>query len=336
MDNRKYPVEVNGWQILFKDMNVSSQDVLRYAQLPLDLLSRKSPMITGEEYFRLWDGFVTVLRDYPTFPLDFATSTTPETFSPPIFACFCSPNLNVAAKRLAHYKPLVGPIRLSVHTMNEQTTIKIGSLPQYGALPPSLAAAELVWWVHMPRMATREHLVPLSIHTNVDIPEKKAYEDYFGVRLTKSDFNGVTYAIQDAERPFLTANDTMWSIFESHLNQRLQDLLQNATYTEKVRACLMEILASGQYSVDDVALRLAISRRTLQRYLKSDGTSFQQVLDKLREDLARHYLTNSDYTSGQIAFLLGYEEVNSFYRAFRAWTGQTPERLRASVRHSFN
>ncbi|MEO0598579.1 MAG: helix-turn-helix domain-containing protein, partial [Chloroflexota bacterium] len=256
---------------------------------------------------------------------------TPETFSPPVFACFCSSNLRVAATRIAHYKPLVGPIRLIVETLNQQTTIQVTALPAYGALPPSLIAAELAWWVHMPRLATREHLIPLRVHTTADIPEKAVYEDYFGVRLTRSDFDGVTFSAQDSERPFLTANDAMWSIFEPQLNQRMQDLAQNATYAEKVRACLIEILASGQYNVDDVASRLAVSRRTLQRHLRNEGTSFQQVLDGLREELARHYLAKSEYSSGQIAFLLGYEDPNSFFRAFRTWTGQTPDVVRTGV-----
>ncbi len=330
MDNRKYPIEI-GWQALFKDLNISSQDVLRHAGLPLDLLSRKSPMITSSDYFKIWNGLATVLRDNPTFPLDFAMSTTPETFSPPVFACFCSPNLNVAATRITHYKPLVGPIRLTVEANNQETTLKIGAIPAYTNLPPSLIATELVWWVHMPRLATRERLVPLSVYTTVDIPEKAVYEDYFGVRLSKSDVNGVTYSAQDAARPFLTANNAMWSIFEPELNQRMQDLTKDATYTEKVRACLMEIMASGQYKVGDVASRLAVSPRSLQRHLRNEGSSFQHVLDSLREELARHYLATSDYSSGQIAFLLGYEDPNSFYRAFRAWTGQTPEVVRTSL-----
>jgi AraC-like DNA-binding protein len=330
MDNRRYAIET-GLQVLFKDMGISPQDVLRHARLPLDLLSRKSPRITGEEYFRLWDGLAAVVRYNPTFPLDFATSTTPETFSPPVFACFCSPNLNVAANRIAYYKPLVGPIRLTVQAISEGTSIRIGALPEYGELPPSLVAMELAWWVHMPRLATREHLVPLRVHATVDIPEKAVYEEYFGVRLTRSGFSGVTYSAQDAERPFLTASDAMWSIFEPELNQRMQDLAQDATHTDRVRACLMEIVASGQYSVGDVASRLAVSPRTLQRHLRQEGTSFQQVLDGLREELARSYLARSEYSNGQIAFLLGYEDPNSFFRAFRAWTGQTPAVVRASV-----
>ncbi len=93
MSSRKYPIESN-WQVHFRDMGISSQDVLRYAGLPLDLLSRKSLMVTAEEYFKLWDGIAAVLRDNPTFPLDLATTRTPETFSPPLFAAFCSQSVS--------------------------------------------------------------------------------------------------------------------------------------------------------------------------------------------------------------------------------------------------
>ena len=211
----------------------------------------------------------------------------------PLFACFCSPNLNMAARRVAHYKPFVGPIRLIVQTNIEGTTIKIGALPEYDALPPSLVAMELAWWVHMPRLATREHLVPLGVHTTVDIPEKAVDEDFFGLRLSKSDFNGVMYSTQDAERPFLSANDAMWSIFEPQLNQRMQDLKQNATYTEKVRACLMEILASGQYNIGDVAP----GRPTIASPADRSGASPVRARYILRILTVADWFTNSRYES---------------------------------------
>ncbi|MEM9654001.1 MAG: helix-turn-helix domain-containing protein, partial [Actinomycetota bacterium] len=74
------------------------------------------------------------------------------------------------------------------------------------------------------------------------------------------------------------------------------------------------------------------STRTLQRRLSEEGTSFQSVLNATRESLARHYLVNGGLAAGEIAFLLGYEEPSSFYRAFHSWTGQTPERVRAEAR----
>lgn len=56
------------------------------------------------------------------------------------------------------------------------------------------------------------------------------------------------------------------------------------------------------------------------------------MLNATRESLARHYLVNGSFTAAEIAFLLGYEEPSSFYRAFHSWTGQTPERIRADAR----
>lgn len=329
-NNRKYLLDM-GWQVLLKDLNISAQDILRHARLPLDLFSRKSPSVTSDEYFRLFEGLAHVMRDEPTFPLRLGQAITVETFSPPIFACFCSDNLNVAAKRLSHYKPLIAPLKLNVLQDRQQTTVRISGLSD-NSPAASLLIMELVWWVQLTRMATREHIIPKAIVTPVDIPEKAVYEDYFGVPISIGKFNGVSFLAEDANRPFLTASDAMWSIFEPQLNKRMHNLESESNFSERVRACLMGILASGQYSMTDVAAKLAVSTRTLQRRLREEDTSFQKELDSLREELARNYLSKSDYSSGQIAFLLGYEEPNSFFRAFRAWTGQTPEVVRADSR----
>ncbi len=150
-------------------------------------------------------------------------------------------------------------------------------------------------------------------------------------RLSISEFNGLAFEATDAAKPFLTTNHAMWSILQPELNRRLQDLTKESSFKERVRACLVEILASGRHSMADVAAKLAMSSRTLHRRLKEEDTTFQGVLDELREELARHYLCVSDYSSTEIAFLLGYEETNSFYRAFRTWTGNTPEEIRSSA-----
>jgi AraC-like DNA-binding protein len=100
---------------------------------------------------------------------------------------------------------------------------------------------------------------------------------------------------------------------------------------ERVRTCAMEILASGECSIDEVARRLGVSARSLQRKLSAEGTSFQKELNLLREDLACHYLTRTHHSAPEVAFLLGYQDTNSFYRAFNGWTGQTPEQVRAQA-----
>lgn len=73
---------------------------------------------------------------------------------------------------------------------------------------------------------------------------------------------------------------------------------------------------------------MGVSSRTLQRRLASEGVSFREVLQATRELLARHYLTNTQLTYAEVAFLIGFDEPTSFFRAFREWTGETPERVR--------
>lgn len=76
------------------------------------------------------------------------------------------------------------------------------------------------------------------------------------------------------------------------------------------------------------ARKLTMSRRTLQRRIEAEGTSYQQILDTTRHDLAAHYLENTALSIAEIAFLLGFREPNSLYRAFRGWTGTTPDHVR--------
>lgn len=98
------------------------------------------------------------------------------------------------------------------------------------------------------------------------------------------------------------------------------DILVN---NARVRSALMELLPGGECTIDDVAKKLGYSKRSLQRKLQEEDTNFQKQLSHTRELLAKTYLANTDMTTEDIAFLLGYQEIGSFIRAFAVWTGQT-------------
>ncbi len=312
--NKKFVIDL-GWKVLLKDLNLSEQDLLRYARLPLDLFSQRSPTLTTEEYFRLWQGFEYLLDD-PAFPLRLGQAVLVESFSPPIFACFCSSNLNAAFTRLAQYKLLIGPMTLKVTQSQQQTAIAFDCLSGNLPLPSALIATELVFLVHMARLATRERIMPTAVSITSSLPKIEQYELFFGVRVEQGNLNGLTFAAKDAQKPFLTANENIWSVFEPELSRRMADLGLKDRFRDRVRACLMEILASGQCTMADVAQRLAVSNRTLQRRLQEEKTSFQQELSNLRAELANQYLVNTHYSSAEIAFLLGYNDASSFFRAF--------------------
>jgi AraC-like DNA-binding protein len=98
---------------------------------------------------------------------------------------------------------------------------------------------------------------------------------------------------------------------------------------DDVRAAIARRMSGERPSVDKVAHDIRMSSRTLQRRLAESGTSYQGLLDDVRRVTARGLLSDTDLDASEVAFLLGFEELNSF-TAFRTWEGVTPTRWRDS------
>lgn len=196
------------------------------------------------------------------------------------------------------------------------------------APPVSLVVMELLFCVTLARLGTRELVRPLELMTPVLPALRAPYEAFLGVRLQPGPRHRVVFTKADATRPFLTSNEPLWASFEPALRQRLADLEGETTTAQRVRAALLEGLPSGLVTMNDIARKLVLSARTLQRRVEAEGTSYQQILQETRTALARHYLQQTALPATEISFLLGFEEPNSFYRAFRMWTGTTPDAVR--------
>ena len=255
---------------------------------------------------------------------------SPEVFSPPLFAAYCSADMETAAGRLAHYKPLIGPLSLNVRMSDQGLDLILGAEPGVG-LPTEYAAAELVFLVNLARQATRSAILPLEVEM-ASPPAAPGYAEFFGQAPRRGDANRIRLSREDARRPFKSANPALFAVFDPDLRARLDELARDARTVDRMRSVLMEALPGGQPEMAAVARRLGMSTRTLQRRLGAEGTGFQEELRALRERLARDYLSKTLHTSAEISFLLGYEDPNSFIRAFHGWTGTTPEALRAGAR----
>lgn len=222
-----------------------------------------------------------------------------EAFSPPVFAAYYSRNALVCLKRLAQYKPLIGALEL----------------------PEILVGIEFAFLVGLVRRATREPVAPLF--ATVKRPMKNgACADFIGIPVTAGDKNRLVFSKADMLIPFISRNESMWAFFEPELNRRLSMMETDDSCAARVRSALMELLPAGECSIDDAARKLGVSRRSLQRRLQEENTSFQKQLNHTRELLAKTYLANTDMTGEDITFLLGYQEVGSFHRAFSVWTGR--------------
>lgn len=312
--------------ILFKDLGLDKAQLLKQAKLPADLWQSLPASLNAAQYFDLWHAMEEQIGE--TLPLKLAQHLNVEAFDPAIFACLCSANLSAAMRRLSSYKPLIGPLTLDVREDNQGLLLSLDCYGYDKPLPKSVELCELAFFTQLARLATRTLIVPAALYVT-QLPDNAAeFNDYFGTELNLSHQVALRFSTEDAQRPFLTENAAMWSFFENDLARRLAELDASASMTQKVKALLMELLPSGQVSADQVAGKLAISKRTLQRKLDGESVNFQSLLSTLRSDLARQYLRRSSMSLQEIAFLLGFSDANTFIRAFSQWHGVPPGQFR--------
>lgn len=323
-----------GWQPLLKDFGLRPDQVLRRAGLPEDLFFRATHGLTTDEWFRFWRALEAEAAD-AMFPLRIVEMIAAESFDPPLFAALCSANLMQAVHRLAKYKQLIAPMSLEVDVSKAgELMVSPHWLSVHGDIPYSLQVAEIAFFLRLARLATREPIQACRVALPQLPPAAyaKRFEKFFGVPVERGRNPSITFSAEDAIRPFLTVNVGMWRVFEPDLRRRLSELDATAATAERVRAVLLELLPSNAATIEQAAVRLGMSKRTLQRRLEDEGENFRALVNATRERLARHYLGNTTMSAGEIAFLLGFEDPNSFYRAFQDWTGQTPDSARHAMR----
>lgn len=101
-------------------------------------------------------------------------------------------------------------------------------------------------------------------------------------------------------------------------------------FTEDLRRVLRTELLRDTCSASTVARLFSMHRRTLNRYLRTEGLAFRQVASEIRFEIACELLQGTDMALSQVAAVLRYSELSAFTRAFRRWSGQTPSAWRAS------
>lgn len=161
-----------------------------------------------------------------------------------------------------------------------------------------------------------------------------AHEAYFGCPVH---YNTDRDAIRVSRNLLATQNqlgDTSISaFFDKHMERELAELPDEQELDGRVRNLVSRALSEGVPNVADVAARLGLSARTLQRRLSAQGHAFQDLVDEARQDLAVRLLRRTDYALAEIAFLTGFAEQSAFTRAFKRWRGETPASFRRTVQH---
>jgi len=311
------------------ELGVSPADVLRYAGLPLGLFDQEKILVSTEELFALYRGLGQASRD-PAIGLKLGTEPRIERYDPIAIAAVSARSFRDALSRLARYKQLTCPEELHIAERGDECRVQFRWLLAHEMEPPLLVDLCFAWVVGIARRGTGRLVNPKRLELRGATGNREVYEAHFGCPATfEARQNTIVFAKADLDRPFVTHNADLFATVAPQLDAELAQALASRAIGEQVKGILKRLLAGRRPGIEDVARELRLSSRTLQRRLAEDGATFQQLMQEARRELARHYLQHSSLELNETAYLLGYEDAHSFFRAFHDWEGSSPGEWRA-------
>jgi AraC-like DNA-binding protein len=243
-----------------------------------------------------------------------------------------SATLGEALHRLARYKRLTCPEDIHIELTRDEAAVSMRWMLADGHTPPLLVDA-----IFASNLALAERGSGQTIRLRrLELTRRPAASDLLSAHFRcELRFNAaqdrIVYDRADLALPFVTHDQDHLASLMPALDAALHELSATMSLSDRVWNVLARSMRGGHQRMAQVAEALHLSPRTLQRKLGEAGTSYQQLLDQVRHHLARHLLDATDLDTGEIAFLLGFEELNSFNRAFRQWEGATPSRRRTAA-----
>jgi len=313
-----------------KRVGLDRAEVVRRAALPLNVLRDDTPILTAQ-FFALWRAIETVSED-ATIGLRIASGLDGAVMPLAFVAAQHARDFRDALNRVARFKRLCAPEEV-VLTENGDRSELVIHWPHAGssAIPHSLVDATMASFLELGRRGTSELLVPVALELARPTASKSALERYFGCQVrfdAKEDC--ISFRREDLDKRFATYNKELLEVLAPELDRRLEQHKASESVAEQTRWVLRRRLTAGRPDIRSVATELAMSERSLQRRLTDEGVSFQTLVSDTRHQLALEHLADTSLTLIEVAYLLGYEDQNSFFRAFRQWEAQTPSEWRAS------
>jgi AraC-like DNA-binding protein len=310
----------------------------RDARVPAELVTPLDAMDPDDrlpitDVHELLEGAIFLTQD-PDLGLKAAREIVPGDYGAVEYAARSASTWGESARIAGRYMRLVNDaLRFSVREEGEYALIQLDStiaLPRAAAdfqsaafhvsginvWQPGFHPTFEAWFTHAAPENTEEYLktfAPGTVHFN-------------------KPWNGFVVPRAYLMLSVPSADPQLHSLIRKHADAMLAELPRAQSLTERVRDLLAAELSGGTPTARHIARKVAMSERSLARYLHEEGTTFSALLEDLRRRMALRYVRNSELSFSEITFLLGFSQAAAFYRAFRRWTGQTPREYRQTPR----
>lgn len=308
-------------------LGITAQDVASKANLPLSHLRESE--VTTAQYFAVWQAYNDLIGDTAEGIIKLATVFETTQYPPTVLATYHAKDYRDALNRMVRYKQMCPPESLRITEEGELCTIELELQHPGHSGPPLLLGLTLAFLLELGRRGTGLPLTAQLVEFSQPIGNVKILEAYFGCRIQiDAQYNRLTLRRNDLNHPFISYNEELLEILTPVLDRTLAEQKGTRSITERVKWIMKRSFSGGRPDIQAVAKVLSMSDRTLQRRLTEENTSFKQLLTQARHEQAREYLADPSLDIKEVAFLIGYEDQNSFYRAFRLWEGDTPSNWR--------
>jgi AraC-like DNA-binding protein len=301
--------------------------------LTSELIVDDDARVSHAQFSVAWSEALRLTGD-PALALQIAGALPSGSFGIVEYVCRSASTVGEAVRQWVRYLNILDEA-VHVGVVQEGESFAIRVLDESEAPAPS--SHELCFGVIAARarelVATPFRLLGVRF-THRAPPDIRLYEQWFSAPVTfGARYTELVLARSAMEAPLSTADPNLLAILTRHADLLARKDRSKPPVTREVERILRAALRNDAGEMDPIAKRLGLTPRSLQRRLKEEGTSFKEVREEVRRELAMRYL-DDNLSIAEVSFLLGFSEPSAFFRAFKRWTGVTPLENRAQRRLS--
>ncbi|MGI9202152.1 MAG: helix-turn-helix domain-containing protein [Woeseiaceae bacterium] len=312
---------------------IDADEVLRAAGIDpreYENTERRVPFDSVDHLFRL----VVERTDDPSIGIDLVEHMNPTVYEALGVALLCSSTLRNFFRRFERFFDIVSSLERGVfHETPYGGYFAEEPIVEYSDVTRGVHAdAFTAVVIKFMRLVYQPDFAPKKVELVSSPPDEthEKYHSHFGKNVEfAAERTAIHVESVDLDAP-LTGSNASLAFYNDQLATAILADLKKLDLRARVYARLIEFLPAGDCNREKVAHSLNMSESAFQKKLKAEGTSYQEVLDETRNELAKHYLGKSGLSISEAAFLLGFTDSSNFSRAFKRWTGESPTDFRVN------
>ncbi|MCL2912561.1 AraC family transcriptional regulator [Shewanella corallii] len=311
---------------------VDATAVFRQARLNLEDVQRDSEArFPVRQMAEVWQLAVEQTGD-PCIALTLTRYFQPSTYSAPGIAMVSSRNVLEGLQRcIRYFRHTTDVADIDIRDNGDLLSLAISIPPENQPCAPEAIEAYSATAVKLFRLMVDEEFSPQSVSFSHPASAEKvtAFSEFFGCPVTfDATETLLTFERSALLKPHMFANPALAASLDEWITERLASFTESH-FATRVQKYLLDHMLFDQPDAEMTAAHLNMSVRTMQRHLKKEGVSFNQLLNDCRHHLAIKLVAEKKLPLTEIALMLGFADQSSFTRAFRQWTGVSPKQYSA-------